>query len=96
MKQYEFDGKTVEEATENACRELKLDKSEMKIEIVESGSAGIFGLMGGRKAKIKVTVTTEAFEPVEESTPGATERPVHRLGMLGDQQRDQRSLRGKP
>ncbi len=67
MKQYEFDGKTVEEAIENACRELKLDKEGMEIEIIEPGSAGIFGLMGGRKAKIKVTVTEKDFESIEET-----------------------------
>lgn len=57
MDTFEFEGKTTEEAIENACRQLNLKKDEVDIEIVEPGSAGIFGLVGGRKAKIKVSTS---------------------------------------
>ena len=67
MQAFEFEGKTTEEAIENACRQLKLTKDEIDIEIIEPGSAGIFGLVGGRKAKVKVTTTGEEPEPVEET-----------------------------
>jgi spoIIIJ-associated protein len=56
METYEFEGKTTEEAIENASRELNMPVEELGIDVVEPGSAGIFGLVGGRKAKIKVTV----------------------------------------
>lgn len=67
MRTFEFEGKTTEEAIENACRQLNLSKDEMDIEIIEPGSAGIFGLVGGRKAMVKVTTTSEQPEPVEET-----------------------------
>ncbi|MBE9569421.1 MAG: protein jag [Proteobacteria bacterium] len=67
MQSFEFEGKTTEEAIENACRQLKLTKDEIDVEIIEPGSAGIFGLVGGRKAKVKVTTTGEEPEPVEET-----------------------------
>ena len=67
MRTFEFEGKTTEEAIENACRKLRLSKDEMDIEIIEPGSAGIFGLVGGRKAMVKVTTTSEQPEPVEET-----------------------------
>ena len=67
MQAFEFEGKTTEEAIENACRQLKLTKDEIDVEIIEPGSAGIFGLVGGRKAKVKVTTTGEEPEPVEET-----------------------------
>lgn len=67
MQTFEFEGKTTEEAIENACRQLKLTKDEIDVEIIEPGSAGIFGLVGGRKAKVKVTTTAEEPEPVEET-----------------------------
>ncbi len=67
MQTFEFEGKTTEEAIENACRQLKLTKDEIDVEIIEPGSAGIFGLVGGRKAKVKVTTTSEEPEPVEET-----------------------------
>ena len=59
MKVFEFEGKTTEEAIENACRQLDLSRNEMDIEIIEPGSAGIFGLVGGRRAKIKAMITNE-------------------------------------
>lgn len=62
METFEFQGKTTEEAVENACRELNISKDEMEIEIVEPGNAGIFGLVGSRKSKIKVKVPGEDRE----------------------------------
>ncbi|MFC1823340.1 RNA-binding cell elongation regulator Jag/EloR [Thermodesulfobacteriota bacterium] len=59
MNTYEFEGKTTEEAIENASRQLDLPLDELGIEIIEPGSAGIFGLVGTKKAKIKVTVKIE-------------------------------------
>ena len=54
--EYEFVGKTTEEALENASRELALPLEELNFDILEPGSAGIFGLVGGKKAKIKITL----------------------------------------
>ena len=65
METYEFKGKNADEAIENACRKLKLTRDGMEIEIIESGSAGIFGLVGGRKAKIKVIVPAKEIETAE-------------------------------
>jgi len=67
METYEFEGKTDEDAILAACSQLKVPREELDIEVIEPGSAGIFGLVGGRKAKIRVTVIREAPEPpVEE------------------------------
>jgi spoIIIJ-associated protein len=56
MENYEFEGKTTEDAIENASRELNLPAEELSVDIIEPGSAGIFGLVGSRRAKIRVTV----------------------------------------
>jgi len=74
METYEFEGKTTEDAIQNAARELNLPVEELNIDVLEPGSAGIFGLVGGRKAKIKVTV--KASPEVEE--PGEQEEPEER------------------
>ncbi len=92
METYEFEGKTDEDAISNACSRLNLTREKMDIQIIEPGSAGIFGLVGGRKAKIRVTVTKEkpepteevsevavavdVFRPLEESEPTVTEKDV--------------------
>lgn len=65
METYEFEGKTDQDAIENACRQLELTKNQMDIVILEPGSAGIFGLVGSRKAKIKVTIKQKEPQPVE-------------------------------
>ncbi len=56
MEDYEFEGKTTEDAIENASRELNLPAEELSVDIIEPGSSGIFGLVGSRRAKIRVTV----------------------------------------
>jgi spoIIIJ-associated protein len=62
MKTFEFEAKTTEEAIDLACRELNVSRDEVDIEILEPGSAGIFGLVGGRKAKIRVSMEKEALD----------------------------------
>jgi len=66
METYEFEGKNTEEAIQNAARELNLPVEELNIDVIEPGSAGIFGLVGGRKAKIKVTLKTPSELEEEE------------------------------
>jgi len=74
METYEFEGKTTEDAIQNAARKLNLPVEELSIDVIEPGSAGIFGLVGGRKAKIKVTLRTPSElgeqEEEEEQEPG--------------------------
>jgi len=55
-REYEFEGKTKEEAVAKACEELDLAEDQLHVEVVSFGSTGIFGLVGVKKAKIKVTV----------------------------------------
>ena len=76
METYEFEGKTTEEAIQNAARELDLPVEELSIDVIEPGSAGIFGLVGGRKAKIKVTLKT----PSELEKEEAEQEEEHKLG----------------
>ena len=75
METYEFEGKNDQDAIENACRQLNLAKDQMDIVILEPGSAGIFGLVGGRKAKIMVTIKPKQPEPVEEIPEEKTPEP---------------------
>jgi spoIIIJ-associated protein len=67
METYEFEGKTTEEAIEKAARELNVPVEDLNVDIIEPGSAGIFGLVGGRKARIRVTLKeTPEQEEIEE------------------------------
>ena len=55
MSTLEFEEKSVEDAIDLACRQLKLPREKLEIEIISKGSSGIFGIVGARRAKIRVT-----------------------------------------
>ena len=55
----DFFGKDVTEAIRQACRELSVAQENLDIEVLETGSAGIFGLCR-KKAHIRVTPRPEA------------------------------------
>jgi spoIIIJ-associated protein len=60
MSKYrEFIGKNVEKALEAACKELNLPKDQLKHDVISFGSSGIFGLVGVKKAKIRVEIPAE-------------------------------------
>lgn len=61
-------GATVEEAKEAACRELGVESFDDRIEfeIIEMQSKKMFGLFGGRPARVKVTIKTTTAEAAEE------------------------------
>ncbi|MDL1982374.1 MAG: Jag N-terminal domain-containing protein [Deltaproteobacteria bacterium] len=52
----EFEGKDVEKASQKACEELKIPKEKLKYDVISYGATGIFGLVGIKKAKIRVTL----------------------------------------
>ena len=50
----EFVGKNVKVAVQTASDELNIPLSEIQYDIISNGSSGIFGLVGAKKAKIRV------------------------------------------
>ena len=90
----QFEGKTVDHAIELACEELHCSKEDLEITIITKGSTGLFGL-GGKKAKIEVTLRPEALEggrtgvkleegpeesPAPSSAPQGPEEEAHAGG----------------
>lgn len=59
---------TIEEAIEKGLEELGLTEDEVEIEILDSGSKGLFGL-GSRQARVKLTVG-KGLESEEEERAG--------------------------
>jgi spoIIIJ-associated protein len=76
MDTLEFEGKTTEEAIENASLQLNLPIEELDIDIIEPGSAGIFGLVGNKKAKIKVTFRKAIMPHDAYDEPGHDENEL--------------------
>jgi len=63
----EFEGKTTDEAIQKACKELGLAEDQLEVDVISFGSSGIFGLVGVKKAKIRVKVKDSL--PQEDRTP---------------------------
>ena len=70
----EFEGKNVEEAVKKACDELNLSPEELQYELLSSGATGIFGLVGNKKARIRVTVPKrESVAEIVNDAPPSNE-----------------------
>ena len=68
----DFEGKSVEQAVEKACQELKVSKDKLAYDIISYGSTGIFGLVRTKKALIRVTPPEgKPFEPTSSASEEA-------------------------
>jgi spoIIIJ-associated protein len=56
MSSFEYEGKNVDKAVQNACKRLNLNPDELNYEVLSYGSSGIFGLAGAKKARILVNL----------------------------------------
>lgn len=70
----EYKGRDIEEAINNACASLNVGRDEIDIEVVATGSSGIFGL-GRKSAVITVRLKKEKGEAVAAPTPPQKGRP---------------------
>ncbi|MGA3083849.1 MAG: RNA-binding cell elongation regulator Jag/EloR [Thermodesulfobacteriota bacterium] len=66
MASLETEGKSIEEAVEAASNQLNVPKERLEIEVLNSGSGGIFGIMGSKKVRVRATVKEEKAETVSE------------------------------
>jgi len=64
MGSKEFTAKTVEEAVAAALSELQVTEDQIEYEVLEVPSKGLFGIIGGKPARIQVTV-----KPVKKPDP---------------------------
>ncbi len=55
-KTQEFTGKDVNIAIKNACSALSLSKDKLKYDVISEGTSGIFGIVGRKDARIRVTL----------------------------------------
>lgn len=72
MNFLEFEGKDPEDAILQAAAHFNVSQEELEIEIVSLGSSGLFGLLGGKKAKIRAAVKSAASV---EKTQEIVEKP---------------------
>jgi spoIIIJ-associated protein len=74
----EFEGKNVDAAVDLASETLNIPRDQIKYDVLSHGSTGIFGLVGAKKAKIRVKIAQEALPsgpPKRRRTPEKTAVP---------------------
>ena len=88
MKSIEMTAKTTEDAISAGLEQLGVSLGDVKVDILEEGSKGLFGLFGSRPAKVRLTLTEESSEDevheifahalgnVNEEKPAKAENPV--------------------
>ena len=67
----EKEGKTIEAAIEEALLELNIEEKDAEIQVIDEGSKGLFGIIGGRNALVRVSkkvdyerIVREFLEPI--------------------------------
>ena len=61
----EYEGKNVDQALETASRDLNKAIENLTYDVISYGSSGIFGLVGVKKAKIRVRIGSENTTKIE-------------------------------
>lgn len=71
----EAEAKTVDDAVDKALEKLQVTRDLADIEVLETGSKGLFNMIGGKNAKVRVTVKRGAWqEQAGEVVRGLMER----------------------
>ncbi len=74
MISIEMEGKTPEEAIQKALEVLDAPREQVKVEILDEGSKGLFGMIGSKQAKIRATLLElEPKAARDEQRPAASE-----------------------
>jgi len=67
-KKIEFEGNDVADAISKACKTLNVSQENLDIEVLTTGTSGIFGLCR-QKTRLRVAVKKEYSEKTEKKTP---------------------------
>lgn len=80
----EFQGKSLDDAIQEACDHYDMKRDKLEVEIVSGGSTGIFGLVGAKPAMVRarprnvggMTETRSEPQAPRENRAPRTEKPV--------------------
>jgi spoIIIJ-associated protein len=72
----EFEDKQVEDAVARASKELDIPRDKLKYDVISYGSSGIFGLVGIKKARIRVSVPSKKNQGKKRSEPTEPAEPA--------------------
>jgi len=73
MRFVEVEGKSKDDATQKAARELRVPVEEIGIEVLSDSGRGFFGFVGGKKVKIRAWSKKESREELHDEAPEVRE-----------------------
>jgi spoIIIJ-associated protein len=66
MRKIEKSGKTVDIAIDSALKELNVSRNDVDVEVLEEANKGLFGFIGSKLAKVRLTVKETPTDKVKE------------------------------
>jgi spoIIIJ-associated protein len=80
MSTIEVEAKTVEEAIRQACEQLGKPQDQLEIEVISDSSSRMFGIMGGKKARIKASCKDDVAQDDAVKAKEILENILKRFG----------------
>src|SRR5690554_1619052 len=62
MKKITATGKSIEDAIKAGLEQLGVTEDQVKIEVIDEPSKGLFGLLGAKEAKVELELATDAMQ----------------------------------
>lgn len=90
----EFEGKDVAEAISKACKALKVSQENLDIEVLTTGTSGIFGLCR-QKARLRVNIKKEFREATEKKPSKRPGKPQSEKKVGFEEKKQQKPEREK-
>lgn len=91
----EFEGKTIDKALQAASKELELPLEKIRYDVVSHGSSGIFGLVGVKKARIRVKTSEKhpgRFQQIRSNAKERAKNLVKDAFQLDDDEPDDEKI----
>ena len=71
MNILEIEGKTIDDAIENACKKFNAPREKLNLEIISEGSSGFLGFIGSQKARIRASIMSiTGVEELKDTSAG--------------------------
>jgi spoIIIJ-associated protein len=96
VKVYESTGRTTEEAISNGLIHLGVAIGDVRVDILEEGSKGLFGLFGSRSAKVRLTVKEEEEGISDTLAIFANSLDTQTYSTAGEQRQEKNQAKGRP
>ncbi|HJO63516.1 MAG TPA: RNA-binding cell elongation regulator Jag/EloR [Desulfobacterales bacterium] len=87
-KHLEFEDKSVEKAIQKACDKVHMPEEELRYKVISYGSSGIFGLVGSKTARIRVTIPESALTPNKAVRPAKEQASPSEPKKIEDGEKD--------